>query len=161
MHEKLFKSIFVKLELQNERIICGTIYRSPSHDTGSNQIFFDNLKETFEYTKSNHKCFIFGDLNYNLLQHDNNMVSDLLDIMPDNSFYSLINKPTHITDTSATILDHAWTNLYFENIKTGVLLHPIFDHLPVLTCYYTNQIKHKLDNKIRIFDQVNIEKFQK
>ena len=34
----------------------------------------------------------------------------------------------------------------------------------ICTCYYTNQIKHKLDNKIRIFDQVtieiNIEKFQ-
>ena len=39
MHEKLFESIFIKLELQNESVICGTIYRSP-HDTGSNQIFF-------------------------------------------------------------------------------------------------------------------------
>ena len=43
--------------------------------------FFDNLKETLESIKSSHKCFIFGDLNYDLLQHDNNMVSDLLDIM--------------------------------------------------------------------------------
>ena len=39
MHEKLFESIFIKLELQNESIICGTIYRPPSHDTGSNQFF--------------------------------------------------------------------------------------------------------------------------
>ena len=88
------------------------------------------------------------------------MVNDLLDIMSDNSFYSLINKPTRIIDISATIFDHEWTNLYSKNIKTGVLLHPISDHLPVLICYYTNQIKHKVDNKIRIFDQVNIEKFQ-
>ena len=95
---------------------------------------------------------IFGDLNYNHLWHHNNIVSDLLDIMSDNSFYSLINKPTCITDTSATILDHVFTNLYSENIKTGVLLHPISGQLPVLTCCYNNQIKHKLDNKIRIFD---------
>ena len=54
-----------------------------------------------------------------------------------------------------------WTNLYSENIKTGVLLHPISLHLPALTCYHTNQIKHKLDNKIKTFDQVNIKKFQK
>ena len=87
------------------------------------------------------------------------MVNDLMDIMSDNSFYSLINKSTRITDTSAIIFDHVWTNLYSETIKTGVLLHPIFDHLPVPTCYYFHQIKHKLDNKIRIFDQVNIEKF--
>ena len=88
------------------------------------------------------------------------MVNDLLDIMSNNSFCSLISKPTRITHTSATILDHVWTNLYSENVKTGVLLHPISDHLPVLTCYYTNQIRRKLNNKIRVFDQVNIKKFQ-
>ena len=123
---------------------------SPSHHTGSNQNFFDNLKETLESIKTNHKCFTFGDLIYNLLQHVDNIVNDLMDIVSDNSFYSLINKPTRITDTSATISDHMWTNLYSENIKTGVLLHPISDHLPVLICYYTHQIKHKLDSKIRI-----------
>ena len=66
------------------------------------------------------------------------MVNDLVDIMSDNSFYSLINKLTRITDTSASILDNVWIDSYSENIKTGVLLHPISDHLPVLTCYYTN-----------------------
>ena len=45
MHEKLFESIFIKLELNDASIICGTIYRSPSHDTGSNQIFSDSLKK--------------------------------------------------------------------------------------------------------------------
>ena len=145
MHEKLFESIFITLELKNVSIIGGTIYRSSSHDTGSNQIFFDNLKETLESTKSHHKCFIFGDLHYNLLQYDNNMVNDLMHIMSDNSFYSLINKLTRITDTSATILDHVWTNLYSENVKTGVFLHPISHYLSVLTCYYTNQVKHNLD----------------
>ena len=30
------------------------------------KFFFDNLKESLESVKSNHKCFIFGDLNYNL-----------------------------------------------------------------------------------------------
>ena len=59
------------------------------------------------------------------------MVSDLLDIKSDNSFYSLIKKPTRIIDTSATILDPVWTNLYSENIKTEVLLHPISDYLLV------------------------------
>ena len=39
MHEKLFESPFIKLELNDESITCGTIYRSPLHDTGSNQIF--------------------------------------------------------------------------------------------------------------------------
>ena len=75
MHKLLFESISINLELQNESIICGTIHSSSSHDTGSNEIFFDYLKDTLESIKSNHKCFTFDNLNYNLLQHDNNIVA--------------------------------------------------------------------------------------
>ena len=39
MHKKLYESIFIKLELKNKSVFCGTICWSPSHDTGSNQIF--------------------------------------------------------------------------------------------------------------------------
>ena len=159
MHEKLFESIFIKLQVRNETIICGTIYRSPSHDTKSNQTFIDKLQKTLELINTNHKCFIFGDFNYDLLQIDNKL-NDLLDTMSDNSFYSLISKPTRITETSATILDHVWTNLYSKNIKTAVLLHPLSDHLPILMCYHTNQIEHKPDNKIRTFNEANIKHFQ-
>ena len=67
MHKKLFESIFIKLEKRKESIIWRTIYRSPSHDNGSNQIFINNLKETLESIQTNYKCFIFGDLNYDLL----------------------------------------------------------------------------------------------
>ena len=81
------------------KALSGTIDRSPLHDTGSNQFFFDSFKETLESVKTNHKCYVFSDLYYNLLQHDDNMVNDLMNIMSDNSFYSLINKPTRIADT--------------------------------------------------------------
>ena len=47
MHKLLFESISINLELQNESIICGTIHSSSSHDTGSNEIFFDYLKHGF------------------------------------------------------------------------------------------------------------------
>ena len=80
---------------------------------------------------------MFGDLNYDLFQHDNIMDNDLLDAVSDNSFYTLISKPTRITDTSTTGLDYVCANLYSDDIKTGVLLHSISDHLPVLNCNYT------------------------
>ena len=161
MHEKMFESVFIKLEVKNETIICGTIYRSPLHDSESNQFFIANLKTTLRSIKANHKCFIFGDFNYDLFQQDSSKVNELLDTMSENCFYPLINKPTRITDTTATILDHVWTNLYSDEIKTGVLLHPISDHLPVLMCYSTSQnTENNQNNKIRIFSQANIEKFQ-
>ena len=99
-----------------------------------NYIFIAISKETFKFIKTNYKCFVFGDLNYDLFQHDNVRVNGLLSTMVDNCFYSIINKTASITDTSATILDHVWTKMNSDDIKTGVLLHPISDHLPVLTC---------------------------
>ena len=132
MDKKLFESIFMISELRNEITICGTIYELPSYDNKSNVIVIAISKDTLKSMKTNHICFTVGDLNCDLFQHDNNKVNDLLGTMPNECFYLLINKPTSVTDTIAIILDNAWTNLYFDDIKTGVVLHPISDHLSAI-----------------------------
>ena len=148
MHEKLYESIFIKLELKKETFTCGTIYRSPNYNKEFNQFFINELKKAFGHIKSGDKCFIFGDFNYNLLQTDNINTQNFLDTMYDNSFYLLINQPTRITDTTATILDHIWTNLYSKNIKSSILVHPISDHLPTLMCCYSSETKYKPVHKV-------------
>ena len=55
-----------------------------------------------------------------------------VDLLFDNSFYSLINKPRHFTNSGATILDQIWTNSLSISVKSGILVHQISDHLPVL-----------------------------
>ena len=54
---------------------------------------------------------------------------------------------TRITDTSATVLDHIWTNITNHAIKSRIITSPILDHLPVLA--YTNiksKQKHLCEN---------------
>ena len=51
-----------------------------------------------------------GDFNYDLLDSKNTTIMKFIDLLFDNSFYSLINKPTHFTNSSATILDQIWNN---------------------------------------------------
>ena len=46
-----------------------------------------------------------GDFNYYLLDSKNTTFMKFVDLLFDNLFYSLINKPTHFTNLSATILD--------------------------------------------------------
>ena len=43
MNEKIFESIFIKIQLHNENLFCGNIYRSPSNDTRLNESFLNNL----------------------------------------------------------------------------------------------------------------------
>ena len=139
MNEKVFESIFVKIEWKYDTITCGTIYRSLMTDSTSNQQFITNLGSVLSHLKPNTKCFIYGDFNYNLLQAENRYTSKIIETMFDDCFYSLINKPTRITNSSATVLDHVWTNIYSQVIKAKILLHPISDHLPLfaISCALT------------------------
>ena len=111
INEKVFESIFVKIELKHDTITCGTIYRSPMTDSTSNQQLISNLRSVLSHLKPNTKCFIYIDFNYDLLQAENRYTSKFIETMFDHCFYSLINKPTRITSFSATVLDHVWTNI--------------------------------------------------
>ena len=159
MNEKVFESIFVKIELKHDTITCGTIYKSPMTDSTSNQQFISNLSCGLSHLKPNTKSFICGDFNYNLLPAENRYTSKFIETMFDHCFYSLINKPTRITSSSATVLDHIWTNTYSNVIKAKILLHPISDHLPLFTCFEAYQHKSIHNSKIRIFNPENINSF--
>ena len=88
----------------------------------------------------NNISFLMGDFNYDLLDSKNTTIMKFVDLLFDNSFYSLINKPTHFTNSSATILDQIWTNSLSISVKSGILVHQISDHLPVLI---NTDLKHK------------------
>ena len=67
MNEKIFESIFIKIQLDNENLFCGNIYRSPSNDNHLNENFLNNLYNCIHNSnESLNKCFITGDFNYDL-----------------------------------------------------------------------------------------------
>ena len=109
MKEKLFESVFFNIEFCNKTLLVACLYRSPSNDARSNAIFVSTLKN----------CL-------------NLVVNKFTKIMCENCYSTLINKPTRITDSSASVLDHMKTNIYDESIKSGIITSPISDHLPVL-----------------------------
>ena len=130
MDEKVFESFFIEtLNLKNN-LIFGTVYRSPKQESETVLCFMNHLKECLNaIDKSNKPCFIQGDFNFNLIDTDDTNVSDFKENMFDNSFYSLINKPTRITDRSATCIDHIWSNVFDENILSGIITEMIADHM--------------------------------
>jgi len=86
---------------------------------------------------------ICGDININLLQQDtvlsvNNYVKTY------NSYNRLesITKPTRITTTSSTLIDHIYTYLPATKLTPGILINDLSDHLPVFV-----SIKSKISKK--------------
>ena len=160
MKEKIFESIFINIQNKNDIIKCGTIYRSPLNDSESNIKFRSHLDECLKNIKSCQKYFIFGDFNYDLAKTvQNSHVSDFTEIMLNYCLYSLINKSTRISQESATVLDHIWTNSYSLSINSGIILHPISDHMPVILSINTNESNKRVTGYKRSFNNKNINKF--
>ena len=62
-------------------------------------------------------------------------MSEFINLSYAKSFFNSITKPTRVTSTSATLIDHIWTNNMRENIFNGILYDMTSDHFPVLSMY--------------------------
>ena len=74
--------------------------------------------------------------------------------------YPLIDKPTRITDHSATLIDNIFTNELDSNINSGLLISDISDHLPIfVVCKYPdiNSISNHKYTLIRQTDKKCID----
>ena len=151
MNEKTFESIFVDVYIGNRTITVGTIYRSSSQDSNIPD-FLNTLGNTLSIiTKSpNRACYILGDINLDLAETNNNYVNLYKDCMLNKGFFSLINKPTRITDTTASCIDNIWTNVSDLNIKSGIICAHVADHLPIFQMTAINQCTSNAKKRRRV-----------
>ena len=71
------------------------------------------------------KVMIMGDINIDLASQTN-YVSDYNLLLQSNFFFSLITKPTRVTNFSKAIIDHVLTNDTDSILTPGVLTYSIF-----------------------------------
>ena len=98
INEKNFESIFIKIQLDNENLFYGNIYRSPSNDSHFNENFLNNLFNCIHNSNES-----LTNVDYDLLNQDNEHVCNFIEMMLEGHYFPVINKPTCITDTSATV----------------------------------------------------------
>ena len=79
-------------------------------------------------------CYFLGDLNICFLKNESHkLTSEFLDLIYSYGVFPLITKPTRVTKTSATLIDHILTNNFDTNArhKQGILCSSISDHFSV------------------------------
>ena len=133
------------LELKTN-IIIGVVHRHryPFYNIAD---FKDNLIETVE--KINHEKAIFyvsGDFNLNYFKY--NACSRISCFINEIYVYGrklLIDKSTRITHSTASCIDHFYSNDQINKIKIGILINDITDHLPLFINYWTHTHKIQLE----------------
>jgi len=117
------------------------IYKHPNNDI---QSFTHNLSETLHYLSNSKLPFLIcDDININLLHQDTVLsVSNYVKTYNSYNCLELITKPTRITTTSNTLIDHIHTNSPATKLTPGILINDLSDHLFVFV-----SIKSKISKK--------------
>ena len=158
MKEKIFESLFVDFQIEGKLVTFGTIYRAPCNLTATNEKFNEILADCLKKIKNN--SIIMGDFNYNLLDPSDAHINNFTDTLFGFSYFPLINKPTRITDSSATLIDHIWTNIHSVKFNSGIIVDPISDHLPIVQCSLIGMPKCNITlTETKKFTQITINNF--
>ncbi len=131
--EGIVESIFIEIiSTKTKNIIIGSIYRPP---TGDFEIFENKLSEILsKIDKTNKTIYLTGDFNIDLLKSDVCEYSNrFCEQLFTSSFFPLINRPTRITQHTATLIDNIFTNELdqMESSLNGLIFSDISDHLPI------------------------------
>jgi hypothetical protein len=138
--DRIFESIMVEIEFsRNQKIVVGSLYRPGNHPvlTPKDQFtqFCDLLTNLFDnMNSSSKKFFIFGDTNIDVLKYGSNTeATDFIDLIFSHGVVQTVNKPTRVTNVSATLIDHVLTNTVdLSSLSTTILINKISDHFPII-----------------------------
>ena len=145
----------------SQNVVVGVIYRPPNTDLVKFNDFFSDL--LCKLRAENKLVYLLGDYNINILSAETHTMSgEFLEIMFSNMFVPLINKPTRVGKTSATIIDNILTNSkHFDSCLSGIFYTDISDHFPVF--YIDNSLSISDDDTYiikRSYSARNVENFK-
>ena len=110
----------------------------------------------------NKNCVIMGDMNIDLLRFgSHNKTADYLDNLFSHGFLLLIMKPTRLSNSSATLIDHIYTNDIYNKGHSGIITTDVADHFGFFYLSHgkIKQVKYQ-NQKIRIISEGNMNKFK-
>ena len=157
------ESFFVEIEQSKKNIIIGVIYRRPGTSANDFNVEMESILNIIK--NENKRIYITGDFNFNLLNADNdNDIKHFIDSFHSNNLFNVITKPTRVTSTSATILDHIWTNDIDNCVKNSIVYTSISDHFPIFSSFSFEPDQKALPSEsiiyFRNFNESSINNFK-
>ena len=115
-----------------------------------------------------HKCFfklpfVFQQIKNSLDYATNNHVQNVFNLAFENGIFPVINRPSRITKTSETAIDHILRNTILEfEVHSGIIKNDISDHFGIF-CVLKTDLERKSNNEYilrRDIGESNVEKFK-
>jgi exonuclease III len=130
---KFSESLALKI---NDELSLVAIYRKPS----LSKVNFVNELNVFLESINDKNLIICGDMNINLLDTDDTIVTKYEDTMADHGLLKLIDKPTREefsgNNFSSTLIDHMFARVHNLKHIAAVLKYKISDHYGICAMFY-------------------------
>ena len=138
------------------RLVIGVIYRHPDKNFS---IFKTKLIANLNNLNNCKTQYIIcGDINIDLLKATKqSSIADYKECLDAAGTQSVISSATrYCGNDNPSLLDHIYTNISSNKIKSGICLHDTSDHLPVFMCIKKNlktaNFSSKLTRKMKNFN---------
>ena len=127
----------------NKTKVIANFYRSPSRDANKFLNLLDSVLRGLDRHSRKHILF-FGDANIDLIKYGTDILSqNLIDTLANYGFVQTISRPTRVTDHSATLIDHVYSNDIENTMSSNVITLDLSDHLATLTTIKLSNQPHK------------------
>ena len=126
------ESIWIEIEIDKKALIIGVIYRKPNTDVTEFQNSLTSTLETMKVDKT--CCALMGDFNINI-QNQEPSVDRFVTSLNCMGLQQLIKESTRVTNSSASLIDHIYTNMLSNHIHAGVIVTDITDHFPIFAIF--------------------------
>ena len=131
-------------------IIVGVIYKPPNTNVEN---FVSNFSTILDIlNKENRPSYLLGDYNIDILKYNSHSESFLNQLLS-YGFFPKIDRPTRITDSTATLIDNIITNVHLPNIFSGLWTAAVADHLAVFITLPHSIARHE---RSTVFEQKRI-----
>ena len=110
-------------------------------------------------SKDNKHCYLMGDFNLNRFHYENHIpTQEFMNALFSHLFLPLINRRTHLTAHSATLIDNIFMNCPPQSVCNCILLNDISDHLPIISVF-ANEVMSKTTPEEVVFENFsNVKK---
>ena len=145
--------LFDIITLLIQPFLLGVIYRPNSQPRADMDIFITKLADiTAKINIENKESYIMGDFNIDLLKFQSHEKTEhFIESMLTTGYLPVITKPTRVTDHSATLLDHIYSNNKSLNYTSGIVITDVADHFGT---FYVSRKKHMSQYQtLNIFDK--------
>ena len=163
-HIRMYASVLIEiLNGHHKRKLIGVVYRPNSLPRANIDIFTSTMNDVMDTITSERKsCIIMGDINIDLLKYGNHdKTTKYVDGIFSHGFIPHIHKPTRVTNSSATLIDHIYSNSFHKQCQSGIIITDVADHFGIFYIESNNTVIKQNRNIIntRIFSNESIFHF--